>query len=83
MPYPNSFYAFRPYALELAKYFKKFLYTQAMMDYVKEIKTQGRNLTDKEKSIYGVQFHPESFLSEYGLEMIANFLRIVDEFTKN
>jgi len=51
MPYPNSFYAFRPYALELAKYFKKFLYTQAMMDYVKEIKAQGRNLTDKEKSI--------------------------------
>ena len=40
-------------------------------------------ITDKEKSIYGVQFHPESFLSEYGLEMIANFLRIVDEFTKN
>lgn len=24
--------------------------------------------------VYGVQFHPESFLSEYGLELIANFL---------
>jgi len=26
--------------------------------------------------IYGVQFHPESFLSEYGLELVYNFLRL-------
>jgi para-aminobenzoate synthetase len=28
------------------------------------------------KPIYGVQFHPESILSQYGHELLANFLRI-------
>ncbi len=28
----------------------------------------------KDKEIYGVQFHPESIMSEYGKEMIGNFL---------
>ena len=30
----------------------------------------------KDKDIYGVQFHPESIMSEYGHEMIGNFLKI-------
>jgi len=30
----------------------------------------------KNKSIYGIQFHPESIMSEYGHEMIGNFLKI-------
>ncbi len=30
----------------------------------------------KDKPIYGVQFHPESIMSEYGHEMIGNFLRL-------
>ena len=30
----------------------------------------------KNKDIYGVQFHPESIMSEYGHEMIGNFLKI-------
>ena len=30
----------------------------------------------KDKEIYGLQFHPESIMSEYGHEMIGNFLRI-------
>lgn len=29
--------------------------------------------------IYGVQFHPESFMTEYGQRIIHNFLRIVHE----
>jgi len=30
----------------------------------------------KERDIYGVQFHPESIMSQYGHEMIGNFLKI-------
>lgn len=30
----------------------------------------------KDKQIYGVQFHPESIMSQYGHEMIGNFLKI-------
>ena len=30
----------------------------------------------KGKNIYGVQFHPESILSEYGYEILDNFLKI-------
>jgi len=30
----------------------------------------------KDRDIYGVQFHPESIMSEYGHEMLDNFLKI-------
>jgi len=30
----------------------------------------------KDREIYGVQFHPESIMSEFGHEMIGNFLRL-------
>jgi len=30
----------------------------------------------KDKPVYGVQFHPESIMSEYGHEMIGNFLSL-------
>ena len=30
----------------------------------------------KDKNIYGVQFHPESIMSEYGYEILDNFLKI-------
>ena len=30
----------------------------------------------KDKDVYGIQFHPESIMSEYGHEMIGNFLKI-------
>ncbi len=30
----------------------------------------------KDKEIYGVQFHPESIMSEYGHEIIGNFLNL-------
>jgi len=28
------------------------------------------------KDIYGVQFHPESIMSEHGHEMLDNFLKL-------
>jgi anthranilate synthase component 2 len=34
------------------------------------------SLEIKNKQIYGVQFHPESIMSEYGFEMINNFLKL-------
>jgi anthranilate synthase component 2 len=30
----------------------------------------------KDRDIYGIQFHPESTMSEYGHEMIGNFLKL-------
>jgi len=30
----------------------------------------------KDKDVYGVQFHPESIMSEYGHEIVGNFLKI-------
>ena len=30
----------------------------------------------KNKDIYGVQFHPESIMSQYGYEIIGNFLKL-------
>ena len=34
------------------------------------------SLKVKDKNVYGVQFHPESIMSEYGHEMIDNFLKL-------
>ncbi|QCI28039.1 anthranilate synthase component II [Caminibacter pacificus] len=34
------------------------------------------SLRVKDKPIYGVQFHPESIMSEYGKEIIKNFLEL-------
>jgi anthranilate synthase component 2 len=34
------------------------------------------SLKIKDKDIYGVQFHPESIMSEYGHEMLDNFLKL-------
>jgi anthranilate/para-aminobenzoate synthase component II len=33
-------------------------------------------LEHKNFQIYGLQFHPESFLTEYGYEILGNFVRI-------
>ncbi len=30
----------------------------------------------KDKEVYGIQFHPESIMSEYGHEIIGNFLKL-------
>jgi len=33
-------------------------------------------LSDASQKLYGIQFHPESVMTEYGEEMIQNFLKI-------
>ena len=34
------------------------------------------SLEIKDKPIYGVQFHPESIMSEYGHKILDNFLKL-------
>ena len=34
------------------------------------------SIADEEKDLYGVQFHPESIMTEHGKEILKNFLRI-------
>ena len=34
-------------------------------------------VSDSTKKIYGIQFHPESIMTEYGQEIIQNFLNVV------
>ena len=33
-------------------------------------------LEHKEYPIYGVQFHPESIVTEHGMKMVENFLKV-------
>jgi anthranilate synthase component 2 len=33
-------------------------------------------LSHRHYPLHGVQFHPESFLTDYGYELVANFLRL-------
>ncbi|WP_436860091.1 anthranilate synthase component II [Staphylococcus caeli] len=40
-------------------------------------------LSHKYLPIYGVQYHPESILSEYGLEQIRSFLNIMEVYHAN
>jgi anthranilate synthase component 2 len=45
---------------------------------ITSVDEQGQIMSFKHKTykVYGVQFHPESILTEYGKEIIANFLAI-------
>ena len=35
------------------------------------------SLEHKKYPIYGIQFHPEAILTEYGIEIIKNFTKII------
>ena len=36
------------------------------------------SLEHKKFPVFGIQFHPESIMTEYGMKIIKNFLDIVD-----
>jgi anthranilate synthase/aminodeoxychorismate synthase-like glutamine amidotransferase len=38
------------------------------------------SLEHKKYPIFGIQFHPESIVTEYGMKIVQNFLAIVDEY---
>tara|TARA_A100000164_G_scaffold263192_1_gene235082 strand:+ start:301 stop:879 length:579 start_codon:yes stop_codon:yes gene_type:complete len=69
---PNPFYATRYHSLvSIEDNFPKELIITA--------KTNNRlimGLEHKNYPIFGVQFHPESILTEYGMQLIKNFLEI-------
>ena len=39
-------------------------------------------LSHREYPLYGIQFHPEAVLTEYGHELLENFIRICREWRK-
>lgn len=39
-------------------------------------------IAHRDRPIVGVQFHPEAILTEAGLDLLANFIRMVDEVAK-
>ena len=70
---PTEFIATRYHSLIVdKKTLPSIIEATAFSDDDKEIMA----LRIKDKDIYGVQFHPESIMSEYGHEIIGNFLKL-------
>ena len=42
-----------------------------------------KGISHREIPLYGVQFHPEAVLTEYGHELLENFCCIAEKFNKN
>lgn len=69
---------------DIPEYFKVTRYHSLVVDQIhKPLKTISLTLDNEimafeheSKSIYGVQYHPEAYLSEYGLQILNNFLTI-------
>jgi len=74
---PTPFRATRYHSLlvkpsTLSKDFVVTAWTQDVGDGVEEVMA----IQHKTLPLYGVQFHPESIMTEYGLELLGNFLRM-------
>ena len=66
--------------VDAARYHSLIVEKETLPDCLEVIGTDDRGqimaLKHREHPTYGVQFHPESILTEYGSAIIANFLRI-------
>ncbi len=71
---PSPFRAARYHSLQVKIRSKQLVATAESDDAVV------MGLRHRSLPIHGVQFHPESFMSEFGLEIIANFLRLAERF---
>jgi len=70
---PDSFRATRYHSLIVDK---KTLPSNIEVTALSEDDNEIMALRIKDKDIYGVQFHPESIMSEYGHKIIDNFLKL-------
>ncbi|MDT3975309.1 aminodeoxychorismate/anthranilate synthase component II, partial [Staphylococcus aureus] len=54
-------------------------------NFPEELKITGRtkdciqSFEHKERPHYGIQYHPESFATDYGVKIITNFINLVKE----
>ena len=69
---PNNFNATRYHSLAL----DEDSITQAIEISARSSEGTIMGIRIRDKDIYGVQFHPEAVLSEYGYELLANWLEI-------
>ncbi len=61
-------------------------YHSLVIDQLKTLTVTARSTTDneimaieeKDAKVYGVQFHPESYLTQDGLKLIGNFLEVIN-----
>ncbi len=68
------------------QYIEVVRYHSLVIDPTGDLTVTARSVSDDEimaiergdLGIYGVQFHPESYLTSHGLEIIGNFLEVVD-----
>lgn len=67
---PSPFTAMRYHSLTTADHSAEFTLTARTAD------GMVMALSHRQYPLHGVQFHPESFCTEYGPELIANFLRL-------
>ena len=75
---PDNFEATRYHSLvSVEKYFPEDLIITAKTD-----NNLIMALEHKKLPIYGVQFHPESIMTKYGMKIIENFLKIVNQYKR-
>ncbi len=80
----NGLFAGLPKCFDVARYHSLAIEPETLPDcLICEATTQDGEImaiSHKDRPIFGVQFHPESIASEYGHEMLDNFLKIAESY---